>query len=227
MNILVLSINSGNCRIWLTSAEDCIITAKIWKLLYSNWSCRFGGMWRGVEVKAGGCLCLCLSWDSELPGEFRGCRLWDVSVLHQQLLRDPRPAPHLPHSAAQRRPLRLTGGEKSGAFSPLLTLGRDRRAVCLAFSTIRWAISNLKQADVINIWMCFLFIWIPSVIWEECLLYKEQRSYRTGRGNSLSVSLEQMCMRGLCKSRVCPAWMDTLADVPALTEVPHVSDLAR
>lgn len=80
-----------------------------------------------VEGKAE-CLCLCLSWASELPGEFRGCRLWDVSVLHQQLLRDPRPAPHLPHPAAPRWPLRLTGGEKS-RFLALPTLGRDSRAL--------------------------------------------------------------------------------------------------
>lgn len=39
----------------------------------------------------------------------------------------------------------------------------------------------------------------------------------TARGNSLSVSPEQMCMRGLCKSGACPAWMDTSADVVALT----------
>lgn len=63
-------------------------------------------------------LCLCLSWDSELPGEFRGCRLWDIPVLHQQLLRDPRPAPHLPHAAAQRRALRLTGGSGLLFFPP-------------------------------------------------------------------------------------------------------------
>lgn len=57
------------------------------------------------------------------------------------------------------------------------------------------------------------------------LLYKEQHGYRTGRGNSLSVSLEQMCMRGLRKSGVCPAWMDTPADVLALTVSRHVACL--
>lgn len=60
---------------------------------------------------------LSLSWDSELPGEFRRCWLWDFSVFQQQLVWNPRAAPYLSHSAAQRRALRLTGGEQADGLT--------------------------------------------------------------------------------------------------------------
>lgn len=109
----------GNCRIWSTSAGNCnffffdtaSLQRKKGKLLYSIWSFGFGGNVMKCWSKSWS-LFAPPSWDSELHGELSGSRLWHISVLRQQLLRARRPGPHLPHAAAQRRQLRLTGGDK-------------------------------------------------------------------------------------------------------------------
>lgn len=156
-------------------------------------------------------LCVSLSWDPELPGEFRGRRLWDVSVFQQQLLWNPRSAPHLSHSAAQRRSLRLTGEQLHKSLTWFQT--PDTRCLPLGlFCTNTHCVKPCPTAanarlrkDICR--YLFLLHLIPSVITvicEECLLYKEQwivmhgsAGYRTNwegnwneRGNSLSTLLE-------------------------------------
>lgn len=192
----------------------------------SNCSCGLRATWWRVEVKAGCCVCASAEIQSCLvsSGDV-GCGTFhcfannscEIHGLHHICLT-------LLHNAGRYD---SQVGLASCFF--LHTLGRDRRAACLASSTSRWVVSNLKQADMRNIWMCFLFIWIPSVIWEECLLYKEQHGYRTGREGTACLFHQNRCAWEGYVSPVCVQhrWTHWLMFcLWQWTEVPHVSDLA-
>lgn len=121
----------------------------------------------GAAVKAAHfSFCVSPSWDSELPGELRGRRLWDISVFQQQFLRNPRAAPNLSHTAAQCWALRLSGGGWWG--------GR--------LFSYTW-----ERLGVVFLHLFRIFFVVLIAIWKESRLNKEQ--CRTLQSNQLGISL--------------------------------------